>query len=461
MRKYFGTDGIRRIANTELTPELVYRVAKAGAYVLSKHTDHAPTILIGRDTRISGTLIESAMTAGFLSYGANVKLLGVIPTPAVAYLTRKLNADASVVISASHNTFEFNGVKYFSNKGTKIPDELELEIEEIMDSGKLDELTAISEKIGVSEIREDLMDEYVYFFRKTFDDSIEAYNTDDFVVGIDVANGATYKVAEKVFKTLGIKYKIINNNPDGININANCGSTHLEGLRKFVLDNKLNLGIAYDGDGDRCLAIDENGNEIDGDIMLAIISQYLKEKGKLNKDTLVATVMSNLGLNKYATNNNMNLKQTKVGDRYVLEEMQKGGYNLGGEQSGHIILLDYNPTGDGILTSLMLIQIMLENNKKASELRNIIKLYPQVLINAKVNTEKKYDYEKNQKIKEAIKYYNKIFELNPNDTSNIVKLATLNQTFFKENVDEAINLYSRLLELGEIDDKIYFQLGHL
>ncbi len=412
MRKYFGTDGIRRIANTELTPELVYRVAKAGAYVLSKHTDHAPTILIGRDTRISGTLIESAMTAGFLSYGANVKLLGVIPTPAVAYLTRKLNADASVVISASHNTFEFNGVKYFSNKGTKIPDELELEIEDVMDSGKLDELTAISEKIGVSEIREDLIDEYVYFFRKTFDDNIEANNVDDFVVGIDVANGATYKVAEKVFKTLGIKYKIINNKPNGININENCGSTHLEGLKQFVLDNNLSLGIAYDGDGDRCLAIDEKGNEIDGDIMLAIISNYLKQKGKLNKDTIVATVMSNLGLNKYTKKNDMRLEQTKVGDRYVLEKMQKEGYNLGGEQSGHIILLDYNPTGDGILTSLMLIQVMLENKKKASELRNIIKLYPQVLVNAKVNSDKKYDYEKNKNIKSAIEELEKEFDGN-------------------------------------------------
>ena len=329
MRKYFGTDGIRRIANTELTPELVYRVAKAGAYVLSKHTDHAPTILIGRDTRLSGTLIESAMTAGFLSYGANVKLLGVMPTPAVAYLTRKLNADASVVISASHNTFEFNGVKYFSNKGMKIPDELELEIEDVMDSGKINELTAISDKIGVSEICEELIDEYVYFFRKMFDDNIEKHNRKDFTVGIDVANGATYKVAQKVFDVLGINYKIINNNPDGININQNCGSTHLEGLKKFVVENNLNLGIAYDGDGDRCLAVDEKGNEIDGDIMLAIISSYLKENGRLNKDTVVATVMSNLGLNKFTENNNINLKQTKVGDRYVLEEMLKEGYNLG------------------------------------------------------------------------------------------------------------------------------------
>ena len=402
MRKYFGTDGIRRIANTELTPELVYKVAKAGAYVLSKHTDHTPTILIGRDTRISGTLIESAMTAGFLSYGANVKLLGVMPTPAVAYLTRKLKADASVVISASHNTFEFNGIKFFSNKGMKIPDALEEEIEEVMDSGKLEELTAKNEKIGTAEYSFDLINEYVYFFRKHFDDNIEKHLRDDFVVGIDTANGATSVVAEKVFKDLGINYKIINNTPDGININENCGSTHLGNLKKFVVENKLSLGIAYDGDGDRCLAIDENGEEIDGDKLLAIISSNLRKKGKLNKDTIVATVMSNLGLNKYAQKNGLQLLQTKVGDRYVLEEMLKDGYNLGGEQSGHIILLDYNPTGDGILTSLMLIQTILEENKKASELASIIKLYPQVLINAKVNADKKYDYEKNADIKKAI-----------------------------------------------------------
>ena len=346
MRKYFGTDGIRRIANTELTPELVYRVAKAGAYVLAKHSDHAPTIIIGRDTRLSGTLIESAMTAGFLSYGANVKLLGVMPTPAVAYLTRKLKADASVVISASHNTFEFNGVKYFSNKGMKISDEIEEEIEEVMDSGKIDELNALHHKIGISENRADLIDEYIFFFRKIFEDNIGENLRDDFIVGLDVANGATYNVAEEVFKKLGINYMIINNEPDGININDNCGSTHLEGLKKFVLENKLSLGIAYDGDGDRCLAIDENGNEVDGDMCLAIFSKYMKEKGILKNDTLVATIMSNLGLNKFAEANEINFKQTKVGDRYVLEEMLKNGYNLGGEQSGHIIMLDYNPTGD-------------------------------------------------------------------------------------------------------------------
>ena len=428
MRKYFGTDGIRRIANTELSPELVYRVAKAGAYVLSKHSTKTPTILIGRDTRISGTLIESAMVAGFLSYGANVKLLGVIPTPGVAYLTRKLQADASVVISASHNTFEFNGIKYFSNKGTKIPDDIEEEIEEVMDSGKLDELSAVSEKIGVSEVRTDLLDEYVYFFRKNFDDNIEKINRPDFKVVIDTANGATYKVADKVFKTLGINHVIINNNPNGININDGCGSTHLEMLKEYVLKNKMSLGIAYDGDGDRCLAVDENGEEIDGDKLLAIISDYLKKHGKLAKDTIVATVMSNLGLNKYAEKENLQFVQTKVGDRYVLEEMLKNGYNLGGEQSGHVILLDYNPTGDGILTSLMLIQAILESGKKASELGAMLQKYPQVLINAKVDSNKKYDYEKNAEIKKAIEDLEKEFAGNgrvlirPSGTEPLVRV---------------------------------------
>ena len=428
MRKYFGTDGIRRIANTELTPELVYKVAKAGAYVLSKHTDHAPTILIGRDTRISGTLIESAMVAGFLSYGANVKLLGVLPTPGVAYLTRKLKADASVVISASHNTFEFNGIKYFSNKGMKIPDSLEEEIEEVMESDRFNELTAKNEKIGVSEYALDLMDEYVYFFRKNFDDVIDKYNNKDFVVAIDTANGATSVVAEKVFKALGINYRIINNHPDGININHNCGSTHLEGLKKYVLENHMSLGVAYDGDGDRCLAIDEKGNEMDGDKLLAIISQNLRKKGKLQKDTIVATVMSNLGLNKYARDNGLELLQTKVGDRYVLEEMLKDGYNLGGEQSGHIILLDYNPTGDGILTSLMLISTILEQGKKASELGDIVKLYPQVLVNAKVDSNKKYDYDKDTEIKEAIEKLEREFAGNgrvlirPSGTEPLVRV---------------------------------------
>lgn len=454
MRKYFGTDGIRRIANTELTPNLVFKVAKAGAYVFSKHLDHAPTILIGRDTRISGTLIESAMVAGFLSYGAKVKLLGVMPTPAVAYLTRKLKADAGVVISASHNTYEFNGIKYFSNKGTKIEDNLEEEIEDVMDSGKLDELNAINDKIGVSDYALDLIDEYVYFLRKIFDDDFEKFDKENFVVGIDTANGATYSVVEKVFKVLGIKYKIINNNPDGININENCGSTHLEGLKKFVLENKLNLGIAYDGDGDRCLAVDENGKEIDGDKLMAIISQNLRKHGTLSQDTVVGTIMSNLGLNKYCRDNGLNFLQTKVGDRYVLEEMLKNGYNLGGEQSGHIILLDYNPTGDGILTSLMLIKNIFEEGKKASELNDLVKKYPQILVNAKVNTDKKYDYENDTEIKTEIEKLEKEFAGNgrvvirPSGTEPLVRVMIEgeNQDYISKKATELANLIEQKLK---------------
>ena len=454
MRKYFGTDGIRRIANSELTPELVYKVAKAGAYVLSKHSNHTPTIFIGRDTRISGTLIEAAMTAGFLSYGANVKRLGVIPTPGVAYLTKRFKADASVVISASHNTFEFNGIKYFSNKGMKIPDTLEEEIEEVMDSGKIEKLTAMSDKIGVAEDRQDLLEEYVYFFRKNFEEDLENLDKENFVVAIDTANGATSCVAEKVFTKLGIKHYIINNHPDGININDKCGSTHIEGLQKFVVEHKCNLGIAYDGDGDRCLAVNEKGELVDGDCIMAIISNYLKEKGKLKKDTLVATVMSNLGLRKYAEDNGIHFEATKVGDRYVLENMLENGYNLGGEQSGHIILLDYNPTGDGILTSLMLIKILLEKKASVSKLCEIIKIYPQVLINAKVSADKKYDYEKDPEIKARIDELEKEFSGNgrvlirPSGTEPLVRVMIEgeNQEYIKEKAESLAKFIEQKLK---------------
>ena len=412
MKKYFGTDGIRRVANTGLTPELAYKVAKAGAYVLAKYASNTPTILIGRDTRLSGNLIESAMIAGFLSYGANVKVLGVIPTPAVAYLTKKLGADAGVVISASHNSFEFNGIKFFSNKGMKIPDSIEEEIEEIMDSDKLNDLNASDDKIGISENKEEMISDYEEFIVQIFENSINDKLPSGFKVVIDTANGATSVVADKVFTKLGINHYIINNHPNGININDNCGSTHIEGLQKFVVEHKCNLGIAYDGDGDRCLAVDEKGELIDGDRIMAVISNYLKEKGKLNKNTLVATVMSNLGLRKYAESNDIHFEATKVGDRYVLENMLANGYNLGGEQSGHIILLDYNPTGDGILTSLMFISIMLEKAEKASKLEKIIKIYPQVLVGAKVSNDKKYDFDKDAVIRNTIEAVEKEFEGN-------------------------------------------------
>lgn len=450
MRKYFGTDGIRRIANTELTPKLVFEVAKAGAYVLSKHTNHTPTILIGRDTRISGTLIESAMTAGFLSYGANVKLLGVIPTPAVAYLTKKLNADASVVISASHNTYEFNGIKFFSNKGMKISDDLEEEIEQIIESEKIKELVAENDKIGVSNNSEELINQYIDFFEKLFLKDIEKNNYNKFKVLIDTANGATYDVAEKIYKKLGIKFDIINNNPDGININKNCGSTHIEDLKEKVIKGKYNIGIAYDGDGDRCLAIDENGELIDGDKIIAIVSNYFKEKNILKNNTVVATIMSNLGFKKYTEKNNINFVETKVGDRYVLEEMLKNNYNLGGEQSGHIIFLDYNPTGDGILTSLMLIKILLENKIEASNASKIMNTYPQILVNAKVSTDKKNYYKNIEEIKLKIEQVEDEFKsdgrvlIRPSGTEPLIRVMIEGSNL--EKMKKEANELARIIE---------------
>ena len=451
MRKYFGTDGIRRIANLELTPDLVFRVAKAGAHVLTKHSNHMPTILIGRDTRISGSLIESAMTAGFLSYGANVKLLGVMPTPAVAYLTKKLNADASVVISASHNTFEFNGVKYFSNQGMKIPDEIEEEIEEIMDSDQLSTLMAVGDKIGVSEEANRYVYEYVQFFKDIFGNELKNC---PLKIGIDTANGATSEVAGMIFAELGLHFEIIHHQPDGININENCGSTHLEAISSYVKEHHLDLGIAYDGDGDRCLAVDENGEIMDGDVIMAILANALKKQNKLKNDTLVVTVMSNLGLKKYGEQNNINMITTKVGDRYVLEEMLKNGYNLGGEQSGHVIMLDYNPTGDGILTSLMLIRAILTENKKASEMKKIVKIYPQVLINAKVSSEKKYDYEKDAEIKQKIAELEAEFAGNgrvlirPSGTEPKVRVMIEgeNQEYITKRAQEIANLIEQKLQ---------------
>ncbi len=451
MRKYFGTDGIRRIANLELTPDLVFRVAKAGAYVLTKHSNHVPTILIGRDTRISGSLIESAMTAGFLSYGANVKLLGVMPTPAVAYLTKKLKADASVVISASHNTFEFNGVKYFSNKGMKIPDEIEEEIEEIMDSEKLSSLMAVGDKIGVSEEASRYLYEYIQFFKDIFGNDLK---NSGLKIGIDTANGATSSVAGMIFSELGLDFEVIHHSPNGVNINENCGSTHLEAISAYVREHHLDLGIAYDGDGDRCLAVDENGEVMDGDIIMAILTEFLKRQDKLKKDSLVVTVMSNLGMKKYADENGINLVSTKVGDRYVLEEMLKNGYNLGGEQSGHVIMLDYNPTGDGILTSLMLIKAILDMKKKASEARKIVKIYPQVLINAVVSVDKKMDYEKDEEIKQKIEELEKEFAGNgrvlirPSGTEPKVRVMIEgeNQEYITQKAQELVDLIEQKLK---------------
>ena len=379
MRKYFGTDGIRRIANRELSPEFIVKIAKAGAYVLSKNLGYAPTILIGKDTRISGDMIESAMVAGFCSFGAKVKLLGVIPTPAVAYLVKRYNADAGVVISASHNPFEFNGIKYFSKAGMKLPDEVEEEIEDVMDSGILDSFVAEHHKMGTYEhINGDA--DYIEFITKT----VHLENPGGLTIGLDTANGAMYATAKKTFEKLGIPCKVIHNTPNGININDKCGSTHIESLQSFVSENKLDAGFAFDGDGDRCWAVDENGESMDGDKMMAIVGKWMNEEGKLDEHVVVATVDSNMGLKKSLESNGIQLVQTITGDRYVLEEMLKNGYKLGGEQSGHIIFLDHNPTGDGLLTALQVLQVMLKERAKLSDLAKVIRKFPQVNVPAKV-----------------------------------------------------------------------------
>jgi len=397
MGKLFGTDGVRGIANTELTGELAYNLGRAGAYVLTKEKAHAPKILVGMDTRISGDMLESALVAGMCSVGAHAVMAGIIPTPAVAYLVRKYNFDAGVVISASHNPMEYNGIKFFNSNGYKLRDELENEIEDLL----LNNMDKIAQPtggaVGTKSVSEDAIEDYIEFLTKTTDAKFDGIK-----VALDCANGASYKAAPISILNLGASMCIIHNEPDGTNINAGCGSTHIDDLKKFVVENGADIGFAFDGDADRCLAVDEKGNLIDGDKILAICGLEMKKKGTLKNDTIVGTVMTNLGLNIMAQKNDLKIEQTNVGDRYVLERMIKNDYNLGGEQSGHIIFLDHNTTGDGILTAIQVLTVLKESGKKASELASVMEQMPQVLVNARVNNAKKNSYMEVAEIKEAI-----------------------------------------------------------
>ena len=404
MGKLFGTDGVRGVANIELTGELAYNLGRAGAYVLTKEKKHAPKILVGMDTRISGDMLESALVAGICSVGAHAVLAGIVPTPAVAYLVRKYNLDAGVVISASHNPVEYNGIKFFNSTGYKLRDELEEEIEDMI-GNKMDTLPKPTGKdIGTKSLAEDALDDYIDFLQKATDVTFEGIK-----VAIDCANGASYKAAPITLLNLGAQLSIIHNEPDGTNINEKCGSTHMEDLCAFVKENGADIGFAFDGDADRCLAVDEKGNLIDGDKVLAICGCEMKEQGKLKNDTIVGTVMSNLGLSIMGKEKSIAIKQANVGDRYVLEQMVEHDYNLGGEQSGHIIFLDYNTTGDGILTAIQLLSVMKRSGKKASELAQVMEVMPQVLVNAKVNNTRKNDYMQVKEIKEAIEALNQKF----------------------------------------------------
>lgn len=385
MGRLFGTDGVRGVANKELTPSLAFKIGRAAAFVLGKE-EKRPVFVIGRDTRISGDMLENAITAGILSVGGDVVKLGVIPTPAVAYLVKYYGADAGVVISASHNSFEYNGIKLFNGKGFKLDDTIEADIEAvILGEKEIDSDKFIGEKLGVcSEEDDSAIKLYTDFLLTTIDKRLDGIK-----VVLDTANGASFETAHIVYEKLGAEVVLINNEPNGININDNCGSTHPEGLQQKVVEVGADIGFAYDGDADRLIVVDEKGQIIDGDRVLCICGKYLKNNNKLPGDKITATVMSNIGLHKHLKENNIGVDVTKVGDRYVLESMLKTGSALGGEQSGHMIFLEHTTTGDGVLSSLQFMKAYMESGKRPSELRDEIKIYPQALVNAKIKNESK------------------------------------------------------------------------
>lgn len=397
MARLFGTDGVRGVAGTELTIELAMKLGQAGAYVLTKTKSHKPTIIVGCDTRISGGMLANALMAGICSVGANAVYVGVVPTPAVAYLTRLHKVDAGVVISASHNPMEFNGIKFFNGEGYKLSDELEDEIQAHIEKGMKDIDFPIGSGIGKIDYRFDMSDEYVEYEKKCVPVDLTGMK-----IVIDCAEGANYYTAVKTLTDLGADLVAIHTDPDGTNINSNCGSTHMEELMARVVKEKAQIGIAFDGDADRMLAVDENGNMVDGDQIMLICAKHMLDNKTLKQDTLVVTVMTNLGLVLAAKELGIKLETTKVGDRYVLENMRENGYNIGGEQSGHVIFLDDNTTGDGLLSALHLLQVMVETKKSLSELASIMEVLPQALINARVPNHKKDSYMEYPRIAKAI-----------------------------------------------------------
>lgn len=397
MARIFGTDGVRGVANKELTVELAMNLGKAGAYVLTKEKAHKPTILVGGDTRISGEMLANALMAGICSVGADAVYVGVVPTPAIAYLTRHYGYDAGVVISASHNPSEYNGIKFFNGDGYKLSDLLEDEIEEVMRMNSAELPMPVGGEVGHITYRYDAKDDYVRFACSLIDLDLSGLK-----IVVDTAEGASYYTAPKTLESLGAKPVVIHNHPDGVNINRACGSTHMEELKKRVVEEGADLGIAFDGDADRMLAVDENGNMVDGDQIMAICGLYMRNQGRLKKDTVVATVMSNLGFFRMGEKEGINIVRTKVGDRYVLEYMLANGCNLGGEQSGHVIFLDENTTGDGLISALHLLEVIVKSGKKLSELASVMRVLPQALVNARVSNIKKEYYMDNKVVADAV-----------------------------------------------------------
>ncbi len=393
MGRLFGTDGVRGVANTELTCELAFSIGRAAAFVLLKESGNSPRVLIGKDTRASGDMLESALAAGLCSVGANVELLGVVPTPAVAYLVGKYNADAGIMVSASHNPCEYNGIKIFNGQGYKLSDALEEEIEAIILDNAEELPTPTHGALGRVSTRETAAADYVDHLLTAVDGDLKGMK-----IAVDCANGSASTTARSLFEALNADCVILNEKPDGVNINDKCGSTHLEMLAAAVKENGCCAGVAFDGDADRCLAVDENGNEIDGDQMIAALAIDMKEKGKLPGDTAVVTVMSNLGFIRCCESHGITPETTKVGDRYVLEKMLADGFVIGGEQSGHIILSDYATTGDGQLSAIKLLRLCAEKKANLSQVCNVMTKFPQMLVNLRVTPEKKAAYLADQEL---------------------------------------------------------------
>ena len=397
MGRLFGTDGARGIAITELTCELAMQIGRAAANVLTKHSSHRPKILIGKDTRISSDILEAALCAGICSVGADAEILGVVPTPAVAYLVRKCEADAGVMISASHNSVEFNGIKLFSSTGYKLSDEIEAEIEAlILDTPEKMQLVSGTD-VGKISHYENAAQDYISYVESSIQTKPEGLR-----VAIDCANGSSSATAQELFTRLGAEVLLIHAQPDGTNINENCGSTHMEDLMQFVVENHCDIGLAFDGDADRCLAVDETGEMVDGDKLIAIAAKAYQEQGRLKQNAVVVTVMSNLGFTYFAKAQNIKMITANVGDRYVLEKMLDGGYNIGGEQSGHIIFLDEMTTGDGQLSGAKILEILKSSGKKMSELAGVMEKFPQVMVNVKIPNHRKENWKNDSEITDLI-----------------------------------------------------------
>ena len=405
MARLFGTDGVRGIANQDLTCELAFKLGQAAACVLASNV-HRPTILVGRDTRISGEMLESALVAGICSMGARAVLVDVLPTPAIAYLTRYYQADAGAVISASHNTVEYNGIKFFNSQGYKLPDAIEDDIEEIVKNGlPEDKQLPVGEGVGRPVRQRNAQRRYIDFAKET-----TGVRLDGLHIVVDCAQGASYEVAPAVLQELGAKVSAYYHEPDGTNINENCGSTHPERLCELVRELGADVGLAFDGDADRLMAVDERGRVVNGDQVMCICANHLKQQGRLRNNTLVTTIMSNMGLDLALKKLGIQNVKTRVGDRYVLENMLANNYSLGGEQSGHVIFLDYNTTGDGLITALQLLTVIVESKQSLSRLARIMEVLPQALYGAHVSDARKYDYDKDETILAAIAALEKKYE---------------------------------------------------